>query len=121
MQPTINQTPLIRGAFFGKVYAVVDLAESFRTSGCRCQPLAERLHLTADDRLGELSVVARHVGIRVSENLGQHVDRHAVLDGHAGEGVADAVGGQYLIDAAHGRDLFHVGVHLLVARRGEHP
>ena len=29
--------------------------------------------------------------------------------------------GQHLVDAAHGRDLLHVGVHLLVARRGEHP
>jgi len=24
----------------------------------------------------------------VPENLGQHVDRHSVFDGHAGEGVA---------------------------------
>jgi len=27
----------------------------------------------------------------VPENLGQHVDRHSVFDGHAGEGVAGAV------------------------------
>ena len=32
--------------------------------------------------------MARHVGVRVAENLGQHVDRHSVFDGHAGEGVA---------------------------------
>lgn len=97
------------------------MAESFQVSSSRRQPLAERLHLAADDRLGEFGVVARHVGVRVAENLGQHIDRHAVLDGHAGEGVACAVGGQHLVDAAHGRDLLHVGVHLLVARRGEHP
>ena len=97
------------------------MAESFQVSSSRRQPLAERLHFTADDRLGEFGVVARHVGVRVAENLGQYVDRHAVFDGHAGEGVAGAVGGQHLVDAAHGRDLFHVGVHLLVARRGEHP
>ena len=88
--------------------------------GGRCQFLSEHLHFAADDCLGELGVVARHVGVRVAENLGQHVDRHPVFDGHAGEGVAGAVGGQHLVDAAHGRDLLHVGVHLLVARRGKH-
>ena len=56
--------------------------------GGRCQFLSERLHFAADDCLGEFGVVARHVGVRVAENLGQYVDRHAVLDGHAGEGVA---------------------------------
>ena len=91
------------------------MAEPFQVSSSRRQPLAERFHLAADDRLGEFRVMARHVGVRVAENLGQHVDRHAVLDGHASEGVACAVGGQHLVDAAHGRDLFHVGVHLLVA------
>ena len=35
--------------------------------------------------------------------------------------MTSAVGGQHLVDAAHGRDLLHVGIHLLVARRGEHP
>ena len=88
--------------------------------GGRCQFLSEHLHFAADDCLGELGVVARHVGVRVAENLGQHVDRHPVFDGHAGEGVAGAVGGQHLVDAAHGRDLLHVGIHLLVARRGKH-
>lgn len=56
--------------------------------GGRCQFLSERLHFAADDCLGEFGVVARHVGVRVPENLGQHVDRHSVFDGHAGEGVA---------------------------------
>ena len=56
--------------------------------GGRCQFLSEHLHFAADDCLGELGVVARHVGVRVPENLGQHVDRHSVFDGHAGEGVA---------------------------------
>ena len=56
--------------------------------GGRCQFLSEHLHFAADDCLGELGVVARRVGVRVAENLGQHIDRHAVLDGHAGEGVA---------------------------------
>lgn len=65
--------------------------------------------------------MSRHVGVRVPENLGQHVDGHAVFDGHAGEGVAGTVGGQHLVDAAHGRDFLHVGVHPLVARRREHP
>ena len=54
--------------------------------------------------------MARHVGVRVAENLGQHIDRHAVLDGHAGEGVACAVGGQHLVDAAHGRDLLQITI-----------
>ena len=34
--------------------------------------------------------------------------------------MTSAVGGQHLVDAAHGRDLLHVGIHLLVARRGKH-
>lgn len=34
--------------------------------------------------------------------------------------MPSAVGGQHLVDAAHGRDLLHVGIHLLVARRGKH-
>ena len=78
--------------------------------GGRCQLLSECLHFAADDRLGKFGVMARHVGIRVTENFGQHVNRHPVLDGHAGEGVAGAMGGQYLVDAAHGRDLLQIAV-----------
>lgn len=33
---------LIRGALFGKIYAVVDLAESFQVSSRRCQPVLFR-------------------------------------------------------------------------------
>lgn len=52
--------------------------------------------------------MARHVGVRVTENLGQYVDRHSIFDGHTGEGVAGTMGGQYLVDAAHGRYLFQI-------------
>lgn len=72
--------------------------------------MSECLHLAADDRLGKFGVMARHVSVRVAENLGQYVDRHPVLDGHTGEGVAGAMGGQYLVNAAHGRDLFQITV-----------
>lgn len=56
--------------------------------GGRCQFLSECLHFATDDRLGEFGVMARHVGVRVTENLGQYVDRHSIFDGHTGEGVA---------------------------------
>ena len=65
---------------------------------------------TTDDRLGEFGVMARHVDVRVSENFGQHVDRHPVLDGHTGEGVAGTIGGRHLVDAAHGRDFLQTAV-----------
>lgn len=76
--------------------------------GGRCQFLSECLHFATDDRLGEFGVMARHVGVRVTENLGQYVDRHSIFDGHTGEGVAGTMGGQYLVDAAHGRYLFQI-------------
>ena len=36
----------------------------------------ELLYFAADDRLGELGVMARHVGVRMAENLSQYVDQH---------------------------------------------
>jgi len=74
--------------FFSSCRSVRDLDDLLFGRSRRRQPLAESLHRAADDRLGEFGVVARHVGVRVPENLGQHVDRHSVFDGHAGEGVA---------------------------------
>ena len=61
--------------FFSSCRSVRDLDDLLFGRSRRRQPLAESLHRAADDRLGEFGVVARHVGVRVPENLGQHVDR----------------------------------------------
>ena len=81
------------GIFFSSCRSVRDLDDLLFGRSRRRQPLAESLHRAADDRLGEFGVVARHVGVRVSENFGQYVDGHSIFDGHAGEGVAGAMGG----------------------------
>ena len=58
---------------------------------CRSQFFAESLHFTADHRLGKFGVMAGHVGVRMSEDFGQDVDRHSVFDRHAGERMAEAM------------------------------
>ena len=65
--------------------------------------------------------MARHIRIGVSQNLRQHVYRHSVLHGKAGERVAGDVRCQRLVDIADRRDLLEVGVHLVVARYRQHP
>lgn len=61
----------------------------------------------------------RHIHVRVAENLGQHVDRHPVLDRHAGERVPGAVRRQVLVEVADHGQLLQVTVHPLVTRHGE--
>ena len=71
---------------------------------------SDSFYLPTDIRLRNLRIAPCHVRIRVTQYLGDDVDRHSVFDGHAGEGVAGAVGGQHLVDAAHGRDLLQIAV-----------
>lgn len=83
--------------------------------------LVHLTHLASDKLLREFGVMARHVRIRVSENLRQHVDRHAVFHGQTGEGVTGAMRCQVLVDIADRCNLFEVCVHLVVARYRQHP
>ena len=73
-------------------------------------------HLVPDQLLREFGVVPRHVGIRVSENLRQHVDRHPVLYGQASECMAGAVRRQFFVQSADRGDFGHIGIHLLITR-----
>lgn len=59
----------------------------YRRSVCRGEHLADLLHLPSDKLFGEFRVMARHIRIGVSQNLRQHVYRHSVLHGKAGERI----------------------------------
>ena len=93
----------------------------YRRSVCRGEHLADLLHLTADKLFGEFRVMARHIRIGVSQNLRQHVYRHSVFHGKAGERMSGDMRRQCLVDIAYCRDLLEVGVHLVVARYRQHP
>ena len=80
--------------------------------------LSDLHHLFADQLFRELGVMARHVGVRMAENLCQHVDRHTVFDREAGERVPGAVGGQRLVDVADRGNFLQIRVHPLVAWNG---
>lgn len=61
-----------------------------------------------------------HIRIRMFQNLRQHVYRHPVFHGKAGERMLGAMRRQRLVDIAD-RSYFQVGVHLVVARYRQHP
>ena len=46
------------------------------TTRFRRQHLADAAHLAADVRLGDLRIAPRHVRIRMTQNLGDDIDRH---------------------------------------------
>lgn len=81
--------------------------------------MADLLHLPADKLFGELGVVPGHVGVGVSENLRQHVYRHSVLHGKAGERMPGAMRRQFFVKPADRGDLGHISVHFLIARYGQ--
>ena len=81
--------------------------------------LVHLLHLPSYELLRELGVVARHVSVRVSENLCQHVDRHPVFHSQTSEGMSSAVCGQILRDIAQVGDFFQISIHLLITRNGQ--
>lgn len=93
----------------------------YRRSVFRGEHLADLLHLPTDKLFREFRVMAGHIRIGVPQNLRQHVYRHSVLHGKAGERVAGGVRCQRLVDIADCRDLLEVGVHLVVARYRQHP
>ena len=82
----------------------------YRRSVCRGEHLADLLHLPADKLFGEFRVMARHIRIGVPQNLRQHVYRHPVLHGKAGERMSGDVRCQRLVDITDCRDLFQITV-----------
>ena len=57
---------------------------------CR-QHLADTTHLATDVRLGDLRIAACHVRIRMTQNLGDDIDRHPVFNRQRSERMARAV------------------------------
>ena len=74
------------------------------------QCLSDSLHLTADIVLGNPRIVPRHVRVRMSENLGDDVDRHAVLDSQRGERMPCTMRRQILLDIAQVGNLFQIAI-----------
>lgn len=85
---------------------------------CR-QNLADAAHFATDVRLGDLRIAPCHVRIRMTQNLGDDVDRHSVFNRQRGERMARQVRGQMLVDLANIRYLLQVGVHLRIRRDGQ--
>lgn len=52
----------------------------------------------------------RHIRIGVAENLCQHIYRHSVLNGKAGERMPGDVRCQRLVDITDARQLFQITV-----------
>ena len=61
------------------------------TTGLRRQDLADAAHLPTDIRLGDLRIAPRHIRIRMTQNLGDDVDRHPVFDRKRGERMSCAM------------------------------
>lgn len=69
-------------------------------------------------RFRDFRIPSRHVRIRMAQNLGDDVDRHAVFDGQRGERMPGAVGRQVFRDIAYPGQFFQVGIHLRVGGNG---
>ena len=76
---------------------------------CR-QHLTDAAHLAADVRLGDLRIAACHVRIRMTQNLGDDVDRHPVFNRQRGKRMARQVRGQMLLNLADIRYLFRITI-----------
>ena len=85
-------------------------------SVCHGEHLADLLHLPTYQLLREFRIVPRHIRIGVPQNLRQHIYRHSVLHGKAGERMPGDVRCQRLVDITDACKLLQIGVHLAVAR-----
>ena len=81
--------------------------------------MADLLHFPADKLLGEFRVMTGRVRIGVAKNLRQHVNRHSVFHGKAGERVAGTMRRQFFVQSADRGDLGHISVHFLIAWYGQ--
>ena len=72
--------------------------------------LSDFFHLAADIRLRNLRIVPRHVRIRMSQYLGDDVDRHPVFDRKRGERMSCTVRRQVLRNVAQRRNFFEIAV-----------
>ena len=86
------------------------------TTGLCRQHLTDATHLAADVRLGDLRIAPCHVRIRMTQNLGDDIDRHPVFNRQRGKRMARQVRGQMLVDLANIRYFLQVGVHLRIRR-----
>ena len=62
----------------------------------------------------------RHIRIGMTENLCQYVYGHSVFNGQTRERMPGDVRRQRLVDIADARQFFQIGVHLRIARYGQH-
>ena len=86
------------------------------TTGLCRQHLADTAHLAADVRLRDLRIAPCHIRIRMTQNLGDNVNRHPVFNRQRGKRMARQVRGQMLLNLANIRYLLQVGVHLRIRR-----
>lgn len=80
------------------------------TTGLCRQHLADAAHLAADVRLGDLRIAACHVRIRMTQNLGDDVNRHPVFNRQRGKRMARQVRGQMLLNLADIRYLLQITI-----------
>ncbi len=78
---------------------------------CRIsEDTADLLHFPTYQALRELGIVPCHVGIGMAEDFCQHIYRHPILHGKAGERMPRDVRRQRLVDIADARQFFQITV-----------
>lgn len=71
---------------------------------------SDSFHLPTDIRLRNLRIAPRHVRIRVTQYLGDDVDRHPVFDRKRRERMSCTVRRQVLRNVAQRRNFFQIAV-----------
>lgn len=102
-----------------KKWDISKICPIFRIYNLCRQHLTDAAHLAADVRLGDLRIAPCHVRIRMTQNLGDDVDRHPVFNRQRGKRVARRMRGQMLGNLADIRYLLQVGVHLRIRWDGQ--
>lgn len=88
---------------------------------CRIsEDTADLLHFPTYQALRELGIVPCHVGIGMAEDFCQYVYGHSVFNRQTSERMPGNVRRQRLVDIADACKLLQIGVHLAVARYGQH-